>query len=69
VPGPTQLNITLLDGSTVITVPIPPAFAVAQPGLNAADSLLSSIFKRGYFWNGARTTAYSANQIKSVTYT
>jgi hypothetical protein len=66
--APTQLNILLTDGTTTIVVPIQSAFATAQPGISAPDTVLGSIFKRGYFWNQAGTTAYPTTQIKSITY-
>jgi hypothetical protein len=63
-----QLNVLLVDGSTVITVAIPANMATLQPGLNPVDSMLDAIFRRGYFWNAAKTTVYPLSQIKSITY-
>jgi hypothetical protein len=66
--APIQLNILLTDGTTVVTALIPANVATLQPGLNAADQMISTIFRRGYFWNQAQATAYPAGQIKSITY-
>ena len=64
----TQLNVLLTDNTTVVTVSIPANMATVQPRLFAPDVFLDSIFRRGYFWNPTKTTAYSANQIKSIAY-
>jgi hypothetical protein len=64
-----QLDILLTDGTTTVVVPIPANMATVQPGLNPYDTMIATIFKRGYFWNSTLTVAYPTTQIKSVTYT
>jgi hypothetical protein len=64
----TQLNILLVDNTTVVSVPIPPNMATVQPGLHPADTMIGTIFRRGYFWNQTATTSYPVTQVKSITY-
>jgi len=73
--APTTLTVTLLDSSTV-TINIPTAMqglnsdqtASGQTGYSSVDLLISSIFQRGYFFDSTRTTAYNAEQVKSITW-
>jgi hypothetical protein len=64
----TQLNVLLIDGSTVIVVPIPPSLALNLPGLSPVDNMVRTIMVRGYFWNVTDTVAYPTSQIKSITW-
>jgi hypothetical protein len=63
-----QLDILLTDGSTTVVVAIPPNMATVQPGLHPADTMVATIFKRGYFWDPTQTKAYPVTQIKSIAY-
>jgi hypothetical protein len=63
-----QLNILLIDNTTVVTVAIPANMQSARPGLNPYDTMIATIFRRGYFWNAAQTTACPTSQIKNITY-
>ena len=74
-PGPTTLTITLTHNST-ITVNIPAGLqnlnsgqtSASQTGFDSVDLMLDGIFRRKYFYDSTRSTAYSVELIKSVTW-
>ena len=64
-----RLNILLTDNVTTVVVPFPTNTVDGTiPGLDPVDNAIAAIMKRGYFYNSARTIAYSASQIKSITW-
>ena len=75
VTNPTQLTVTLTDNSTVI-VAIPASLqnlnsgqtSSSQTGFDSVDVLLDGIFRRKYFYDSTRGTAYSKEMIRSITW-
>jgi hypothetical protein len=71
--APTQLTITLTDSST-ITVNIPAGLQnlnstqTNSSGYDSIDLMLDAVFRRKYFYDSTRTTAYSVELIKSITW-
>ena len=73
--APTTLTVTMQD-STVVTVSIPTALqnlesaqtTSTQSGYDSVEVLISSIYKRGFFYDSTRSTAYSTSYIKNITW-